>query len=128
MMEETSASARVDGAPKKGRANLHAATGREDHGSAAHAAVRLSKQRMYSLLLASDPSHNGRFFAGVLTTGIYCLPSCKARKPKPGNVRFFPTVEAARAAGLRPCTKWHPDDFARGADPVLETIETLVAR
>jgi AraC family transcriptional regulator of adaptative response / DNA-3-methyladenine glycosylase II len=82
---------------------------------------------MYARMLESDPSCNGRFFTGVLTTGIYCLPACKARKPKPGNVQFFPSCEAARAAGLRPCKKCHPDDFARGADPVLEDIETLVA-
>ena len=82
---------------------------------------------MYSRILASDPAWNGRFFTGVLTTGIYCLPSCRARKPKPGNVRFFPSCDAARAAGLRPCLKCHPDDFARGADPVLESIEALVA-
>jgi AraC family transcriptional regulator, regulatory protein of adaptative response / DNA-3-methyladenine glycosylase II len=88
--------------------------------------MRLSNARMYDRLLASDAACNGRFFAGVLTTGIYCLPACKARKPKPENVRFFPTCEAARAAGLRPCRKCHPDDFARGADPVLEDIETLV--
>ena len=82
---------------------------------------------MYARVLASDAAYNGRFFTGVLTTGIYCLPSCKARKPKPENVRFFPTCEAARESGLRACKKCHPDDFARGADPVLETIETLVA-
>jgi AraC family transcriptional regulator, regulatory protein of adaptative response / DNA-3-methyladenine glycosylase II len=87
---------------------------------------RLSPASMYAALLASDPQYNGRFFVGVLTTGIYCLPSCKARKPKRTNVRFFPNVEAARAAGLRPCRKCHPDDFARGADPVLESIEMLV--
>src|SRR3569833_1414568 len=79
---------------------------------------RLSADRMYAALLAGDPQYNGRFFTGVLTTGIYCLPSCKARMPKRTNVRFFPTVEAARAAGRRPCRKCHPDDFARGADPV----------
>jgi AraC family transcriptional regulator of adaptative response / DNA-3-methyladenine glycosylase II len=81
---------------------------------------------MYSRILASDPAWDGRFFTGVLTTGIYCLPSCRARKPRPENVRFFPTCEAARGAGLRPCLKCHPDDFARGADPVLESIEALV--
>ena len=81
---------------------------------------------LYSRVLAGDATYNGRFFTGVLTTGIYCLPSCKARKPKPENVRFFPTCEAARAAGLRPCRKCHPDDFARGADPVLEDMEMLV--
>ncbi|PTX94210.1 Ada metal-binding domain-containing protein [Opitutus sp. ER46] len=89
--------------------------------------MRLSHQRMYERMLASDPTCNGHFFTGVLTTGIYCLPSCKARKPRRENVRFFPTCEAARAAGLRACRKCHPDDFARGADPVLQDVETLAA-
>ncbi|HWB60344.1 MAG TPA: Ada metal-binding domain-containing protein [Chthoniobacteraceae bacterium] len=88
---------------------------------------RLSPAQMYQRFLASDASFNGRFFTGVLSTGIYCLPSCRARKPLRKNIRFFPTVEEARGAGLRPCRKCHPDDFARGADPVLESIETLVA-
>lgn len=87
---------------------------------------RLSTRQMYARVLAGDPAWNGRFFTGVLTTGIYCLPSCKARKPKLENVRFFPSCEAARAAGLRPCKKCHPDDFARGADPVLESVEMVV--
>ncbi len=81
---------------------------------------------MFARVLESDATCNGRFFTGVLTTGIYCLPACKARKPKPENVRFFPSCEAAREAGLRACKKCHPDDFARGADPVLADIETLV--
>ena len=89
--------------------------------------MRMSHAQMYARLLAGDADYNGRFFTGVLTTGIYCLPSCKARKPRSENVRFFPSCEAARTAGLRPCKKCHPDDFARGADPVLETIETVVA-
>ncbi|ATC63022.1 AraC family transcriptional regulator [Nibricoccus aquaticus] len=89
--------------------------------------MRLTDKTMYARVLAGDADYNGRFFTGVLTTGIYCLPSCKARKPKAENVRFFPTCEAARAFGLRACLKCHPDDFARGADPVLESIETLVA-
>jgi AraC family transcriptional regulator of adaptative response / DNA-3-methyladenine glycosylase II len=82
---------------------------------------------MYSRFMASDPAWNGRFFTGVLTTGIYCLPSCKAKKPKPENVRFFPSCDAARIGGFRACLKCRPDDFALGADPVLESIETLVA-
>jgi AraC family transcriptional regulator of adaptative response / DNA-3-methyladenine glycosylase II len=86
----------------------------------------MTHAHMYSRFMASDPAWNGRFFTGVLTTGIYCLPSCKARKPRPENVRFFTSCEDAREAGLRPCLKCHPDDFARGADPVLESIEALV--
>ena len=89
--------------------------------------MRMNHAQMYSRLLAGDSAWNGRFFTGVLTTGIYCLPSCKARKPKSENVRFFPTCEMARASGLRACKKCHPDDYARGADPVLETIESLVS-
>ena len=89
--------------------------------------MRMTQAQRYARVLAGDASYNGRFFTGVLTTGIYCLPACRARKPKLANVRFFPTCEAARAAGLRACKKCHPDDFARGADPVLETVETLVA-
>lgn len=88
--------------------------------------MRMTNATMYARVLASDAACNGRFFFGVTSTGIYCLPACKARKPKPENVRFFPTCEAARAAGLRACKKCHPDDFARGADPVLQDIETLV--
>ncbi len=89
--------------------------------------MKMSHDKMYSRLLAGDATWNGRFFTGVLTTGIYCLPSCKARKPKSENVRFFATCEAAREAGLRACKKCHPDDYARGADPVLETIEEVVS-
>lgn len=87
----------------------------------------MTNATMYARVLASDAACNGRFFFGVTSTGIYCLPACKARKPKPENVRFFPSCAAARAAGLRPCRKCHPDDFARGSDPVLEDIEALVA-
>lgn len=88
--------------------------------------MKMTDAQMYARLLASDSDYDGRFFTGVLTTGIYCLPSCRARKPKASNVRFFQTAESARAHGLRPCRKCHPDDFARGADPVLESIESLV--
>jgi AraC family transcriptional regulator, regulatory protein of adaptative response / DNA-3-methyladenine glycosylase II len=87
--------------------------------------MRHAHTTLYARLLASDPTWDGRFFTGVLTTGIYCLPSCRARKPRPENVRFFPTCDAARAAGLRACRKCHPDDYAHGTDPVREVIEQV---
>lgn len=87
----------------------------------------MTPAQMYDRFLAGDASCNGRFFTGVRTTGIYCLPACPARKARRENVDFFRTCEAARAAGFRACLKCHPDDFAAGADPVLESIETLVA-
>ncbi len=87
----------------------------------------LTPAEMLAHFMARDPSYDGRFFAGVLTTGIYCLASCPARRPLARNVRFFDDVDAARAAGLRPCKRCYPDDFANGVDPVIEHIEALAA-
>src|SRR4051794_40494335 len=87
--------------------------------------MALARERMIDRMLASDPAYNGRFLIGVLTTGIYCLPSCRARKPKPENVRFFDTPEAASGAGLRPCKRCRPDDFYQRYAPDQEMGETL---
>ena len=62
--------------------------------------MRMSHATMYARLLASDASYDGRFFTGVLTTGIYCLPSCKARKPKAENVRFFDRMKLRASVGM----------------------------
>ena len=58
---------------------------------------------------ARDPRFDGRFFIGVITTGIYCRPVCPARSPKEKNVRYFPTAAAAAEAGLRPCLRCRPE-------------------
>jgi len=72
---------------------------------------------------AADPAYDGRFVGAVRTTGIYCRPSCRARKPLPANVTFLPDAAAARAAGYRPCLRCHPDD----AQPVtLRQIDTPI--
>ncbi len=72
----------------------------------------LDERAMREAFYARDARCDGRFVTGVTTTGIYCLPSCPARKPKPENVRFFPTPEAARAAGFRACLRCEPDRAA----------------
>ena len=59
--------------------------------------------------LARDPRFDGRFFIGVLTTGIYCRPVCPAPSPKPANIRYFPSAAAAAEAGLRPCLRCRPE-------------------
>jgi AraC family transcriptional regulator of adaptative response / DNA-3-methyladenine glycosylase II len=89
--------------------------------------MRMSPSQMYDRVLAKDRDCNGRFYFGVRTTGVFCLPSCTARKPRRENVQFFPTCAAAREAGFRACRKCHPEDFGRDADPVLATIKALVA-
>lgn len=72
-----------------------------------------------------DRSFDGSFVTGVLTTGIYCRPSCAARHPVRGNVRFFASGDDARAAGLRACRRCQPDDVARDAAAVLKALEML---
>lgn len=78
-------------------------------------------------VLARDRSQDGRFVTGVLSTGIYCRPSCPARHPRRANVRFFADPAAARAAGLRPCRRCAPDDTRRDEQAVLEAIAAIKA-
>jgi AraC family transcriptional regulator of adaptative response / DNA-3-methyladenine glycosylase II len=56
-----------------------------------------------------DPRFDGRFFIGVLSTGIYCRSICPARTAKEENVRYFPSAAAAAEAGLRPCLRCRPE-------------------
>ena len=69
----------------------------------------------------------GPRLTGVLTTGIYCLPTCKARKPKPENVRYFADPASARAAGLRPCLRCRPDDAFAGRDRERDALVAALA-
>jgi AraC family transcriptional regulator of adaptative response / DNA-3-methyladenine glycosylase II len=73
--------------------------------------TELTSDQMYAVVQARDAAYNGRFFVGVVTTGIYCLPSCRSRTPHQRNVRFFETTAAAREAGLRACKRCQPDRF-----------------
>ncbi|NKB31484.1 MAG: helix-turn-helix domain-containing protein [Pseudomonadales bacterium] len=56
-----------------------------------------------------DPRFDGRFFVGVLTTGIYCRPVCPVRIPKKENVQLYKTAAGASAAGFRPCLRCRPE-------------------
>ncbi len=76
-------------------------------------------------MLARDRALDGRFVTGVLTTGIYCRPSCAARHPKRENVRFFADGAAARGAGLRPCLRCKPDEVARDAEGVARAVALI---
>ncbi len=65
---------------------------------------------MFDALVRRDASYDGLFFACVRTTGIFCRPVCRARKPKPQNVEFVSTAAAALHAGYRPCKVCRPLD------------------
>lgn len=87
----------------------------------------LIDEECWNAALARDRSYDGRFVSGVMSTGIYCRPSCPARHPKRENVRFFADGEAARAAGLRPCLRCSPDDVSRDERAVLAAIAAIKA-
>lgn len=67
-----------------------------------------NKNILYNALLKKDSNYEGIFFAGIKTTGIFCRPSCTARKPKKDNVEYFPSVNEALQHGYRPCKVCHP--------------------
>ncbi|WP_374531113.1 bifunctional transcriptional activator/DNA repair enzyme AdaA [Novosphingobium sp.] len=87
----------------------------------------IAEDDAWSAVLARDKAFDGRFVTGVLTTGIYCRPSCAARHPARSNVRFFANGEAARAAGLRACKRCLPDDVSRDERAVLAAIAAIKA-
>lgn len=69
-----------------------------------------------------DLSQDGRFYFGVLTTGVYCRPSCPARRPLRRNVRFFESPAQAQTAGLRPCKRCRPLETRDAAAARMEEI------
>jgi AraC family transcriptional regulator of adaptative response/methylated-DNA-[protein]-cysteine methyltransferase len=63
---------------------------------------------MYRALIERDASYEGIFYLGVRTTGIFCRPTCPAKKPKQENVEFFGSTREALTAGYRPCRRCTP--------------------
>jgi AraC family transcriptional regulator of adaptative response/methylated-DNA-[protein]-cysteine methyltransferase len=81
----------------------------------------------WAAVLRRDRAMDGRFVTGVLTTGIYCRPSCAARHPKRENVRFFADGAEAGAAGLRACLRCKPDDVSRDAAAIEAALKLIEA-
>ena len=69
-------------------------------------------QEMQKAFLSGDSSYDGIFFTGVRTTGIFCVPSCPAKKPHTQNVEFFASVKDAMFAGYRPCKRCRPTGWS----------------
>lgn len=70
--------------------------------------LNLDKKRLYQALLRRDSKYDGRFYFGVVTTGIYCRPICPAR-PKFKNIQFYRSKAEAEVHGFRPCLRCRPD-------------------
>jgi len=65
-------------------------------------------EQMYQASFEKNPEFEGVFWMGVKTTGIFCRPTCTARKPKPENVEFFDNTKDAILKGYRPCKVCKP--------------------
>jgi AraC family transcriptional regulator, regulatory protein of adaptative response / DNA-3-methyladenine glycosylase II len=71
--------------------------------------VKLDRQICSRARLSRDPRFDGKFFIGVLGSGVYCRPTCPAPTAKEKNCRYFPTAAAAVEAGFRPCLRCRPE-------------------
>lgn len=71
-------------------------------------------------VLERDAGQDGQFVYGVSTTRVYCRPSCPSRRPARPRVRFYPTPDAAEAAGYRACLRCHPRSPTRSSERQIE--------
>lgn len=87
---------------------------------------------MLAAFLERDAAYDGIFVTGVHTTGIFCRPTCSAKKPRPENVSFFPTPREALLSGYRPCLRCKPLEPAGRPPawlrPLLAEVEEDPAR
>lgn len=77
---------------------------------------------MYRALCRRDAGYEGIFVAAIRTTGVFCRPTCPARKPRPENVEFFDSAREALRAGYRPCRRCRPADPAGAPPPWLRGL------
>lgn len=77
-----------------------------------HPPAPAGQDPLWRAVLARDRASDGRFVFAVATTGVYCRPSCPARRPLRRNVRFFAGPDAAEAAGFRACLRCRPRETA----------------
>lgn len=78
-------------------------------------------------VVARDRAADGRFVFAVISTGIYCRPSCPARRPRAENVRFFADGDAARGEGFRPCRRCTPDEATLEVQAVKQAVSLIDA-
>jgi AraC family transcriptional regulator, regulatory protein of adaptative response / DNA-3-methyladenine glycosylase II len=88
--------------------------------------IHLDTGRCVRAVQSKDARFDGWFYTAVLTTGIYCRPSCPVVPPKPEHMRFYPSAAAAQQAGFRACKRCRPD--ASPGSPEWDVRADVVAR
>lgn len=84
------------------------------------------KKIFYDALLTKNPEYEGLFFVGVKTTGVFCRPTCSARKPQFQNCEFFKTAKEALLASFRPCRRCQPLLPPNSVSNVIKTLVTAI--
>jgi AraC family transcriptional regulator of adaptative response/methylated-DNA-[protein]-cysteine methyltransferase len=84
----------------------------------------MNNPELWNAVLSRDASRDGSFVFAVRSTGIYCRPSCPARRPRREQVTFFQLPEAAEQEGFRACRRCHPR-LAPNADPQIELVRHI---
>jgi AraC family transcriptional regulator of adaptative response/methylated-DNA-[protein]-cysteine methyltransferase len=87
--------------------------------------TRLDPDTAWAAFMRRDRRWDGRIIGAVATTGIYCKPSCPARRPKRENVIFYGSTDEARAAGFRACMRCKPDEVGRDREAVAAAVKLI---
>jgi AraC family transcriptional regulator of adaptative response/methylated-DNA-[protein]-cysteine methyltransferase len=88
---------------------------------------QLTREEMLRAFRMNDASYDGKFYIGVKTTGIFCLPSCRAKLPLVENITFFANREEAIAGGFRGCLRCRAESYPDVLPPWLKDVLTLMA-
>jgi AraC family transcriptional regulator, regulatory protein of adaptative response / methylated-DNA-[protein]-cysteine methyltransferase len=108
MMKPSASNASTSNASTSNASTNNAATSHVSASKARLAAATLNDPR-WAAVVARNAQADGAFYYAVTSTGVYCRPSCSARRARPQNVRFFSSGEEAERAGFRPCKRCAPD-------------------
>jgi AraC family transcriptional regulator of adaptative response/methylated-DNA-[protein]-cysteine methyltransferase len=87
-----------------------------------------NKTEYYQALLAKNSEYEGIFYVGVKTTGVFCRPTCPARKPKFEHCEFFETVQEALLAAFRPCKRCQPLSHPNQVSALIRTLVEAVEK
>jgi AraC family transcriptional regulator of adaptative response/methylated-DNA-[protein]-cysteine methyltransferase len=87
--------------------------------------TRLDPDTAWAAFMRRDRRWDGRVIGAVRTTGIYCKPSCPAKRPKREHVEFFASGEEARAGGYRACLRCRPDEVGRDREAVALAVKLI---
>lgn len=86
------------------------------------------KKEYYKALLEKNSEYEGLFFVGVKTTGVFCRPTCPARKPKFENCEFFKTAKEALFSAFRPCQRCQPLSNPYQVSPIVQKLVEAVEK